>query len=376
MRVLPLLYSLAVLPGKLIFAEECVNSDTYRYESKSCNWVRNNEERRQEYCKIAEIVSNCPISCGICCKDDASFTINTSTGEKECKWIGKRQERKDRYCLKYIIGLRVRSSCPIACDFCKDPVLGTISPSPTVSPIQSPPICLNSNSYRYNGSSKISCNWIRTDEDRRIRYCRIAEIASNCPISCGVCCENDESFRLSTKTLDKKCSWIANSQARKDRFCSEINNGVRVRRACAAACDFCKDPAPPTSSPISSTSSPTASSIECVNSESFRFENKPKMSCNWIRNDEDRRIQYCMFEEVASSCPISCGICCKNDKKYRLNTVNGPKKCRWLAKSQERKNTFCTTFNNNAMVRSVCPVACDFCKKRVTLSPTPSPTLM
>ena len=74
-------------------------------------------------CKLDEVRTNCPVTCGLCCEDDPSYTFINDMGiEKTCGWITLKDVRKSKYCDKYKSGMLVRVACPKACDYCKAPI--------------------------------------------------------------------------------------------------------------------------------------------------------------------------------------------------------------------------------------------------------------
>ena len=56
-------------------AAKCTNSGSFKIEGFSCMQIRNKEDRRAAYCKLASVSSSCPQACGLCCEDDPDFTF-------------------------------------------------------------------------------------------------------------------------------------------------------------------------------------------------------------------------------------------------------------------------------------------------------------
>ena len=106
---------------------------------KSCRWVRNKEFRRVHQCKRVDVNTACPVSCGVCCRDDVTYTFETDFGPiEDCAWIAKRPGvRGPRYCDEYLNKKVVKDACPLTCGLCKNSisVYPTVSPRPTASPI-------------------------------------------------------------------------------------------------------------------------------------------------------------------------------------------------------------------------------------------------
>ena len=105
--------------------------------------------------------------------------------------------------------------------------------------------CINENGYRYRGDNVKSCSWIRRKEGRRKRLCsRRFEVRTNCPQTCGVCCENDDSFIFPTEKNGKKkvitCQWIQKWQVRQAVWCKRRYDGMSIREICPKSCKKCK----------------------------------------------------------------------------------------------------------------------------------------
>ena len=124
----------------------CVNNDSFRFdgqERKTCHWVRknknDNDERRNTYCKYDDVHINCPLSCGLCCMDDTSYTfVNENGNRKGCGWIANQSFRALKYCGTIHDGQALHYSCPLACAMCEKYVSLAPSATPTTSPSVSP----------------------------------------------------------------------------------------------------------------------------------------------------------------------------------------------------------------------------------------------
>merc|ERR1740124_929071 len=227
----------------------CHNNDSFRhneFEKKSCKWIRFKAQRRATYCQDAEVLFNCPITCGECCEDNSHYSFEVNNKQVKCDWLTP--QRAEDYCDKWL-GKKgdekmVRDGCPKACDYCEGPPnmpsaspssSPTASPSsaptasPSVAPIENPSStptttpsttsptpspsndpsaapsstpsnkptefhCHNNDSFRHNDNEKMSCKWIRFKDQRRATYCQDAEVLFNCPITCGECCEDNSHY--------------------------------------------------------------------------------------------------------------------------------------------------------------------------------------
>ena len=112
--------------------------------------------------------------------------------------------------------------------------------------------CVNNPDFRHGQKKKRSCRQIRNKESRRIHLCRKESIRNACPQTCGLCCENDDTYEFKLKNSDKMvdCRFITKTKnpwkklKRFQTFCTDkplYNFGGRtVRDACPSSCGFCK----------------------------------------------------------------------------------------------------------------------------------------
>ena len=227
--------------------------------------------------------------------------------------------------------------------------------------------CLNSPDYDYDGQGH-GCQWIRNKEERRVDLCQETEVRSQCPQTCGICCENNPDYKFENNLKEmKSCFWLGQQENRQQKYCDTHNNGEMVRNMCPLACDFCQDKVlvpSPSPTPI-----PTPTQSACLNNPYYSYGNFEGHGCQWIRKEESRRTNLCLKAEVRTQCPQTCGICCENDPDFKfLNVKDVKKSCSWLGEKIRRKLKFCKTYNNNEMVRNMCPLACDFCQESVPVT--------
>jgi len=396
----------------------CVNGDSYKIDNdpiKTCKWVRNKEYRRIPYCQREDVHINCPLSCGVCCRDDPTYTFITAYKQiKDCAWIAKNPWRPLSYCDAYSSGRMVRNACPATCNLCKSYIFLAPSTSPSLTPFPTPSsepsdsptiACVNDDSYKIDNDPIKTCKWVRNKEFRRTRHCRREDVHINCPLSCGVCCRDDPTYTFITAYKQTKdCAWIAKNPWRANSYCDAYSNGRMVRNACPLTCNLCKSyiflapstspSSVPSDSPTitpstvpsmkpstSNNPSTTPTSVQsynptftCINEESYKFDDDPIKTCKWVRNKELRRISYCQREDVNINCPVSCGVCCRDDPTYTLVTDLGiTQDCAWIAKHPNpRANKYCNTYNSGQMVRDACPSACDFCRSYISVVPSSS----
>jgi len=180
------------------------------------------------------------------------------------------------------------------------------SPSQTQAP--PPEKCADKAGYTYDNDAIKTCKWIRANSSRQQKLCKDAEVAVNCPISCGHCCEDDNSYRFEISAgVTQDCSWLTRTtkaSARATKWCEKYRNGVMIWDACPKACGLCEENAnnilrsldePPSRRSSGSSRrvvSPSMSSItqesqpdECVNkyyTDFFTFNNDAPNITRWL----------------------------------------------------------------------------------------------
>jgi len=103
----------------------------------------------------------------------------------------------------------------------------------------------------------------------------------------------------------------------------------------------------------------------------------PDADCQWIGWRENRRNNYCVYEEVHQYCPQICGDCCEDDRTYKYKVPGvGEKHCWYLttldAVARENK---CNEWRNKKNIRAGCPKTCDQCRTLIEAQvPTALPT--
>ena len=88
--------------------------------------------------------------------------------------------------------------------------------------------CINNDTYVNADNPLATCRWIRWKEERRQEYCKQQEVNDNCPLSCGVCCEDNPFIEFNCDSFNSDCegAWF---------------KGRTVRDICPKSCGFCKD---------------------------------------------------------------------------------------------------------------------------------------
>jgi len=102
----------------------CLDDPLFTSSSiKSCKYVRNDEARRQFLCgKYTLVRESCPLACGDCCGDDASFSFfNDFRKEWTCATIAKNPTYRLDWCERQARDIataksfRVKSKCAKTC---------------------------------------------------------------------------------------------------------------------------------------------------------------------------------------------------------------------------------------------------------------------
>lgn len=273
-----------------------------------------------------------------------------------------------------------------------------------ISPVSSN--CFNDRnfSFRYAGMKR-NCQNIRIDEFRRQEMCsRFAPVYEFCPQTCGRCCVDMPDYRFRTKRnspIEVECSYVANNPERQAKYCKKWSAGMMVRDACPLSCDFCQpavlqkppSPAPvvvsppptpsptkaptpsptaaptknptkaptksPTNSPTKATPSPT---VVCENDLNYFANNKEKLTCLYIGDNENLRQKWCKTKKTQEACPVTCGICCRDDLSWVFTTYQGTrKKCAWMKGEKIRQTRYCDKVRDGRLMKLACPETCNFC---------------
>jgi len=128
----------------------------------------------------------------------------------------------------------------------------TQTPAPTVHPIVSPTDpptvspeantgadqCVNILNFGYKGDPEHACEWVqRTDFRRNLLCTKMRDVREACPVSCGICCEDNPNFLTDTPYGAQGCDWIGANPLRKIGYCPVPDVGT----FCARTCDRCLD---------------------------------------------------------------------------------------------------------------------------------------
>ena len=205
---------------------------TYKGKERTCQHIRLKEKYRDTLCRVQRIKKACPQTCGLCCEDDVDFTFrDVKKKERNCDWLSKgNKDRRNEYCDLKAPLVKIRNSCPVACNYCAKPV----------------EMCSNSRKFRVKHQGiTMKCANVQQNESRRQELCSFKAVKEECPHACGSCCEDDDTYTFPLSHRDKTvdCKWISSSKnkhiTRKAKYCNRVFNGSMVRKKCPLACNFC-----------------------------------------------------------------------------------------------------------------------------------------
>ena len=136
-------------------------------------------------------------------------------------------------------------------------IISSLQPSiaksdfPSTSPKPSVFVCEDNPSFIFLNDLDISkrCGWLSYNEARQDRYCnRVIDgvtVSSACKLSCLTCCADSTSFEfLNDLGITKKCGWLADNATRQGKYCDRVENGILINDACADSCNQCTEVVP------------------------------------------------------------------------------------------------------------------------------------
>jgi len=119
---------------------------------------------------------------------------------------------------------------------------------PTSKPTTtSPPTvtCINNPDFKIQNKEKKTCAWLMLRKSRQKKYCEKIPVRTSCPISCGLCCADSDTFKFildnKEKKKKKKCNWLGKGNGSRVRKYCKKN---KVKTGCAESCDNCPDKVP------------------------------------------------------------------------------------------------------------------------------------
>lgn len=250
----------------------CADDSTFFYieEDRTCEFIDRKRKRRTRFCAEVEVRVGCPRTCGICnCRDMSSFRFTVKKKTRRCAWVGRKNNRINKFCSHGGKFIRVSVNCPETCRICRNPILfPTQSPTTSSPTVSSPPslrpsvnpstrpspipsllrepssvptsLCLDDPHFFYLVQGRV-CAFIGSQEFLREEYCPVTEVALNCPKTCGVCCNDDPSFRyLINSGESEACGFLTSSPSDTDERISKYCNHFQgVNEGCPQSCNNC-----------------------------------------------------------------------------------------------------------------------------------------
>jgi len=246
-------------------------------EYKSCAWISSDTNKVNKYCdkyKSGTLVKlACPKTCNYCISYDendekAEFDVlsiqqpvhaisqaasnTTSQCIDDLFWraIGPDETThtcktitNDEMCAVFSTSTYIYNgkTAAEACCQCGGSKYQSVNPPPAaIQPDASQ--CKNDDWFRYiglSGEKMHSCKDIGLKENLRVKLCKRDEVKLGCPVSCGLCCEDDDMFFFPLQNGKVKgCSWIG-AKEKKERYCKMITNGKSIGSACPLTCGNC-----------------------------------------------------------------------------------------------------------------------------------------
>lgn len=256
--------------------EDCVNNPffSHNYDAvTTCEYIRNDEDLRQFFCKKLLLHVHCALTCGVC--GDETY-IQYTTESPSASPTEKPTPLASASPTLFPTNSPTLSSAPTV----------SLSPSasPTASPVTPSPTayaCVDDTDYGYQGKKKKSCTWIGALESRKENLCKKNSVKRACKIVCGECCEDDTTRKFDVGNKKKKCNHLKNaSKKKKNCPTSEVNE------ICAKTCGRC-----------------------CLDDPTFEFmQGKNPRKCEWLVGKKSRINRWCEGD-VMDACPFACESC-------------------------------------------------------------------
>jgi len=119
----------------------------------------------------------------------------------------------------------------------------TTTPTTSKPTTTSPPTvtCINNSDFRIKNKEKKTCAWLMlTKKTRQTKFCKIELVRTSCPISCGLCCADSDTFKFMTKKEKmKRCIWLGKGKGKKNKRVQHYCKKKKVKTGCAESCDNC-----------------------------------------------------------------------------------------------------------------------------------------
>ncbi len=317
---------------------------------KSCDWITENmyavDYRRDTYCCDENIAGSCPISCGFNRFDDPDFTFPLIGNGNlvPCSWIAANDDavhyRRNTYCGT------VGTFCPVSCGY--HPFTHFPSPSPPD----------NTNPKAPKGGKKGDPNSTKEPKGGN-----------------GGNGGNGTKMPKNPKNPKDGGDNYYSTKEPKAKNPKDPKDGGDNYYSTKEPKGGKKNPNPnPNPSPVA----PPGYNGEVYDDTSYRFPllfDGSMKPCSWITVNPQsvgyRREMYCSDENIAGSCPISCGFNRFDDPNFEFPLMsNGSMQpCSWIEQNGDsigyRRDIYCGSFG------TFCPVSCGYHPYNTFPSPRP-----
>lgn len=209
-----------------------------------------------------------------------------------------------------------------------------------------------------DGNRHMDCLWVGRKGDlgsRRQHKCNREDVVRACPIQCGLCCADDDTFNFRLDNgKTQNCAWIKFKYLKRQDFC----NQPQIKQACPLTCNNCFTPVIPR--PVDENDD-DGDGENCVTDPDFRLNGNRKKNCNWVAEKGDkgnRRRRSCQKKKVQVACPTACGLCCADDDDFRFIRDNmSIEKCSWIKENYRKRKKYC----EQSEIKAGCARTCRNC---------------
>ena len=234
--------------------------DTHKVGEKDCAWISKNgiglgieNWRIDEYCGMAfddgSLASdNCPKACDMCvsssctpgfegdncqipiCQNGCGSHGGQCSSPNSCSCNnGYKGETCDVPICENGCGSHGgQCSAPNSCS-----CYGGYKGETCDEPVDTGDLCKNNVDYvvPWGEEKGHGCLWVKSEDMIRQRYCQSNIVKTQCPFSCGECCDDNPSFTFSTTENDGKrdCNWLAKQvRSESEKYCKKEVGGRKV----------------------------------------------------------------------------------------------------------------------------------------------------
>ena len=244
----------------------------YDGKYKSCAWISSDIDRVNAYCDMhtsgTMVRLACPKTCNYCVSNDVNVGFDELNSQHPSRAISEiatsytssqciddllwraidadetthtcRTITNDEMCAVFSASTYIYNgkTAAEACCRCGGSKYQSVNPPPADMSQ-----CKNDDWFRYigwSGEKFRSCKEIGLKEHLRVKFCKRDEVKAGCPVTCGLCCEDDGMFFFPLQSGKVKgCPWIGANDERKEKYCEMITNGKSIGSACPYTCGNC-----------------------------------------------------------------------------------------------------------------------------------------